>query len=889
METTAHRFEEFTVSTNRRQAGNSAKTTVVELISAQAKRTPAATAVVCGEQALTYAELESASNRLARALIARGIGSGTCVGLLLERSTDMIVAILAVLKAGSAYVPLDPAYPIDRIAFAAENSRVRAIITKTSVAAAGHLTGIALLHLDAEADAIAQQSGSAVCTTAQADDLAYMIYTSGSTGRPKGVQIHHRALVNFVTAIAHSCGFSIGPHDVLVAVTTIAFDMAVLEMFVPLISGACVVVAQEPELVDMPALLALLQRSRATIMQATPITWQLLIEAGWTGDPPLKMITGGEALSRKLAEALLSRGSQLWNGYGPTETTVYSAFAQVFTGSGPIRLGSAMPNQQFYVVDETCQPVAAGEMGELVIGGDGVARGYFERPDLTAERFVPDRFRALPGALVYRTGDVVRACDDGSFEYLGRSDHQVKLRGFRIELGEIEATLDRLPGVKDAAVVVHGVDDARSLCAFVVPDGTTAAGDAWIANLRAGASAALPHYMVPARFVSIDALPRTPNKKVDRNALQPPPKTAGGALDQSAWSKTEIALAVHVSQLLGDVNVAREDDIFTLGFHSLMAARLVAAIHKTFGVYLRVRVVFEHPTIGALAAIINDPSAQVSREDLLPITRFNSHGTQQPFIYFHSDVLDDGRYCKRLAELVGSDQPFYAMSPHGTAGLTLLPTVEEIARDILPGLRSAQPHGPYRLGGFCAGGYIAYEVARLLRAEGETVERLILINASAPFSRTRIDVGPIIHRIGRNARLSPHLREALCHNIAHVAEAVSAGPRGIYGFIANRVRAYANRAGRNADVVEPFEKVKGTRETELYLAQVAATVRFHPLPYAGDLDLVWSTDQTSTHDDLLFGWRKVAAHVRMIPMPGGHISPLHDHIDELGAVMRNLL
>jgi amino acid adenylation domain-containing protein len=883
------RFDELAVPANDPRTAYPSDMSVVHLIFEQASRTPAATAVVCGEHALTYAQLETDSNRLARELSARGIGSGTSLGLLLERSTDLVVAIVAILKSGAAYIPLDPSYPIDRIAYACENSRVGAIITKSTVAAARHLADLPLLCIDTEAGAIAERSGAPICAHLQPDDLAYMIYTSGSTGRPKGVKIHHRALMNFVYAIGHSCGFRIGPRDVLVAVTTIAFDMAVLEIFVPLTTGACVVIAEEAELLDMPALLTLLQRRGATIMQATPISWQLLIEAGWTGDPALKMITGGEALSRKLAEALLVRGVELWNGYGPTETTVYSAFAQVFRGSGPVRLGAAMPNQQFYVVGEAGQPVASGETGELVIGGDGVARGYFERPDLTAERFLPDRFRDIAGALLYRTGDIVRACDDGTFEYLGRSDHQVKLRGFRIELGEIEATLGRLPGVKDAVVVVHGSDDDRSLCAFVVLESTIASGEEWLTTLRAGVALSLPHYMVPARFVAIDAFPRTPNNKVDRSALKAPDNASGAVVERATWSPTEIELAAHVSRLLGGMDVERDIDLFSIGFHSLLAARLSTAIRTAFGVSLRVRVVFDHPTIARLARIIDDPSSLVLCDDVLPITRFNPSGTQLPFIYFHSDVLDDGRYCKRLAELVGADQPIYAISPHGTAGLTLLPTVEEIACDILHGLRAAQPNGPYRLGGFCAGGYIAYEVARQLRAEGEIVERLILINASAPYRQTHIDAGPLIHVIGRNARLSPQLREALCHNLAHLADALNAGPRGVCAFVANRLRALKNRGHRSTAVVEPFEKHKGTRETELYLAQVATTLRYHALPYGGALDLVWSTDQTSTHDALLSGWGELASEVRMIPMPGGHISPLHDHIDELGAVLRDLL
>jgi amino acid adenylation domain-containing protein len=866
--------------------------TVADLFAAQAARTPDACAVASGAAQMSYSQLDAASTRLARELIARRLGPGHRVGVMLERSAELVVALLAVLKAGSAFIPLDPAYPQERLTFTAGNARLSAVVTRSTISEAVGLD-VPLVSIDDDAAAIAAHSDEPIDTEVQPHGLAYMIYTSGSTGRPKGVQIEHRAMVNFLWATATSSGFGIDANDVLMAVTTIAFDMAILEMFLPLITGARLVVADEAEIVDTAALLRLLQRSKATIMQATPITWQLLIDAGWNGDPALKVITGGEALSRKLANLLLSRGASVWNGYGPTETTVYSSFSRVPTGTAAVPLGPPIANTQFYVVESDGSVCEPGTPGELVIGGDGVARGYFERPDLTHERFLPDTYRNAPDGHVYRTGDVVRLRDDGWFDYLGRSDHQVKLRGFRIELGEIESTLLRRADVKDAAVVVHGADAAdKALYAYVVPQELATTNAAWSAAMRAWLSASLPHYMVPARIFTLDALPRTPNNKVDRNALKPPEHSAIAAPAQAMANPTETALAELIVNLLGtDVTVKRDDDIFALGFHSLMAARLVIGIAKTLSAQIPVRAIFDNPTIPADIAALD--VAQ-------PIVTFSPGGTRRPFIYFHSDVLVGGTYCRRLADLIGPDQPIHAISPHGTAGLPSFQTVEAMARDFLPRIRNIQPAGPYRLGGFCAGGYVAYEVARRLCAQGEVVERLVLINAPAPLPKTRIDASLLIRAIGGNAHISPNLRESLSHNVARLAQTLDAGPRSVAGFVATRLRALAARAKRvqhsahaeaRAGRVEDhaFAKRSGTPETENYFSQVVATLTFHPDPYGGEIDLVWSVDHAATYGDPTIGWNTLAKTVRITPMAGGHVSPLHDRIDDLGDILRGLL
>jgi amino acid adenylation domain-containing protein len=877
---------------NATQAEYPASQTLPQLFAAQAGRTPNAIAVECGAERLTYAQLDAAANRLAHELVRRGLGSGSRVGVFVDRSADLVVALLAVLKSGGAYVPLDPIYPQERLAFIVDNARLGAVVTRTALEERLGPSSAPLVYVDGDAEAIAAQSAAPLDAAAGPRDCAYVIYTSGSTGRPKGVQIEHRSLVNLLWSMARAPGIT--PQDVLVAVTTISFDIAGLELFLPLVTGARLVLATETQAMDGSALLDLMRRSQATIVQATPITWQLLIEAGWTGEPRVTMLCGGEALSRRLADALMERG-ELWNMYGPTETTIWSSALRVEAGTGPVLIGPPIANTQFYVLDSNGELVPPGVPGELYIGGDGVAHGYFERPDLTAERFVPDMFGATPGGMLYRTGDVVRRRAGGTFEFLGRSDHQIKLRGFRIELGEIEATLLRQADIAEAAAVVREDDRGeKAIWAFVTPRADLIEDvDAWVTALRARLLEALPHYMVPAPIVALETMPRTPNGKLDRNAL-PTRYVDGPPSFDPPSTPTEQRLAAIVADMLRRENVGRRDDIFALGFHSLLAVRLVTRIEKEFGVRLPLRALFDAQTVEALALRIEaSPAVAKTLDAPKPIVTLNALGDRPPFAFLHSDVLADGMYCRRLAAVTGSVQPIHAVAPHGTAGLTLLPSVETMASDYLPLLRSVQPHGPYRIGGFCAGGLVAYELARLLRAQGESVERLVLINASAPSNNNVLGGDRIIRAVGRDARLDPRLRESICYNVARFYEALGEGPGAIAGFLVSRVRALFRRAERDTRSgmaeFEPFEKRRGTRETENYFAHLVAALTFHPQRYDDELTLIWGTDQTSMPPDPTVGWSAFVKSVRVAPMPGGHVSPLHDRIEELGRVLGAVL
>ena len=511
----------------------------------------------------------------------------------------MVEALLGVLGSGAAYVPLDVGHPPERLRHMLADSGAGLLVAdEASVPVFGGFSGDVILVRDGagETDIPVAAAGP----TAQPADLAYVIYTSGSTGKPKGVEVTHRNLVNFLESMRRAPGFA--ATDVLLAVTTLSFDIAGLELFLPLVAGGTVVIAPQDAISDGERLQALLEQHAVTVMQGTPATWQLLLNAGWEGKPGLKMLCGGEALPRPLAGALLQRGGELWNMYGPTETTVWSSILRVEpgdeAGAGPIPIGRPIANTQFYVLDRHARPVPRGVVGELWIGGDGVARGYLNRPELSAERFLADPFRDEPGARMYRTGDLVRYDSRGRLLFLGRIDHQIKLRGFRIELGEIESALTACPGVKQAAVVLHddGANDPR-LIAYTVGDPEATPG-----ALSGQLAAHLPAYMLPARFVRLDAMPLSSSGKIDRRALPVPERerTTEAAV-VAPRTETERAIAAIWGEVLRLANVGVHDDFFRLGGHSLIATQVLSRITREFDVRMPLSRFFRVPTVAGMA------------------------------------------------------------------------------------------------------------------------------------------------------------------------------------------------------------------------------------------------------------------------------------------------
>jgi amino acid adenylation domain-containing protein len=582
---------------------------VHDLVDAQIRRTPDAIAVSSDTESLTYDALDRISNRVARRLGELGVRPGSLVAVCVTRTPRMVAAVLAVLKAGGAYVPLDPEYPRDRLEFMLADCGAAAIITEASIAEVLPDRSTPRLLLDDDV-ALARTSDAPVSTGATPSHPAYVIYTSGSTGRPKGVVVPHRAMVNLLATMGRAPGITAS--DVLLAVTTLAFDIAGVEAFLPLTVGAQVVVADRADTLDGERLKRRLARSGATLLQATPATWRMLLDAGWDGTPKVRMITGGEAIGRAFADALMERSPVLWNLYGPTETTIYSAGEQVPADRSPITIGRPVGNTTLYILDNSGQAAPPGVKGELYIGGAGLADGYLNRPDLTAERFLPDPFSAVAGARMYRTGDLARFTAEGRVDYLGRADFQIKLRGFRIELAEIEAVLSEVPSVRDAIAVVRTDAAEPRLVAYLrAVDG--AAID--MAAVRQHLREKLPTYMVPSHFVTVSTWPRTPNGKVDRKALPAPANTAEGSVYVAPQNDAERKIAEVWRELLRVDRVGAHDNFFDLGGHSLLIVTLQSKLSAAFGREVRIVDLFRFPTVQALARHLTEDTGMAGRLD----------------------------------------------------------------------------------------------------------------------------------------------------------------------------------------------------------------------------------------------------------------------------------
>ncbi len=553
---------------NHTQADYPRDLRIDQLVDQKAAMIPTSIAVAFEDRSLTFEQLSQRSNRLARYLVRRGVHPGDKVAVLIERSLALPEALLATLKCGAAYVPLDPAMPRERIRTILDESGASIILTKDHAELASLSPADAhLICVDVESASIANESSAPLTHEADSTATAYVIFTSGSTGKPKGVEVTHRSVVNLLWAMSAEPG--IVPSDRLLAVTTLSFDIAGLEIFLPLVTGARLVIASKEATIDGFVLARSVRDFGITMLQATPSTWRILLEAGWQPDPKMKMLCGGEAIPRQLAETLLENGASLWNMYGPTETTIWSAASKVSRGSGSVPIGPPIANTQFYVLDRAGQVCPVGVAGELHIGGDGVAAGYFRRPDLTASSFISDPFATAPGARIYKTGDLVRALPGGQFEFLGRLDNQVKMRGYRIELGEIESTIIQYPGIREAAVIPAQLKPGDDrLVAYVVADDTRMPA---IADLRQHISRRLPGYMVPSHFMRVDELPRTSNGKIARKALPKPDFTdftlhreARQPVDPAQRQLTDICRDVlRVNQL------GVEDDLFELGADSI--------------------------------------------------------------------------------------------------------------------------------------------------------------------------------------------------------------------------------------------------------------------------------------------------------------------------------
>ncbi|MDJ0674319.1 MAG: amino acid adenylation domain-containing protein [Calothrix sp. MO_167.B42] len=589
------------------------QTTVQEIISHQASLTPDAPAVAWGESCLTYGELERRSNQLAHGLLQRGIKPETLVGVCLERHGGLLVALLGILKAGAAYVPLDPSFPQERLDFMVADSGLGVIVADNiTINQFDHISAQTLV-MDAAGLMAAAQPATPLPGIVHNQSLAYVIYTSGSTGKPKGVQISHQALVNLLLSFRSYPGLS--ARDTLVAVTTLSFDISILELFLPLISGAKLVVAGRETVRDGFELKQLLEKSQATIMQATPTTWRLLLTADWRPQGSFRGFCGGEAIPVDLAASLLNLGVELWNVYGPTETTIWSTLRAIKQPEDVLSIGAGIANTSVYILDNAGNLVPPGVIGKVFIAGAGLARGYFGQPQLTSLKFIPHPFGNNPGERLYDTGDLGRLLPNGEIEFLGRGDFQVKIRGFRIELGDIETVLANHPAIAQAVVQTAGETPSdKKLVAYVVIQPNTEKPD--LEALRLYILEKLPDYMVPTAWVFLDAMPLTPNNKIDRRALKLPDQMSAATGNYIAPRNViESALAEIWQELIQVEKAGVQDNFFELGGHSLIAAQIHARMKKIFAIDFSLRELFDFPTIEKTAQMLQERETQPGRTE----------------------------------------------------------------------------------------------------------------------------------------------------------------------------------------------------------------------------------------------------------------------------------
>jgi amino acid adenylation domain-containing protein len=696
---------------------------------------PDAFAIVCEGRRISYGELDATAGHIAYGLEQAGVGNGDLVAVLLDRSPAMIAALLGIWKVGAACIPIDASLPSARIAFMLEDAGAHFLLTRGKLAdglAAGGMPDARMLDVRMlDLDVLCAASGSFIVApgAGSPDALAYVVYTSGSTGKPKGVRITHGGLANTVDSVRDDLALT--QKDVVLAWTTLAFDAAFLEICLPLVCGATLYLVEE-QLADGGSRVEQVRRSAATVILGTPTLYRLLLEEGWQGDPRMQIIAGGEALSLELARKLAGMCRTLWNQYGPTEASICATRARISVDAENVTIGQALPNVSVHLLDADFRPVARGSVGEIYIGGAGVALGYLNRPELTRTSFFPDPFATGVRGWLYKSGDLALQRVDGNYTFVGRADSQVKLRGFRIELDEIQAALQSCVGVRTAVVRVLELEPGdQRLIAFVLCDrkDTSACAALW----RQALSDRLPAYMVPSEFIALSHFPTTLGGKVDLRSLDalrlgppvlPPEREVSARDDVEAW------LHSTWQRLLKRKAFGIHDDFFSLGGHSLLAARMLAQVEDRFGCKVPHAVLGEAPTILGLADYIREATATPWPE----VVTLQA-GTQRLPLFIAHGIGGSVLSFKELARELGREHPVYGfqlpvvMDPRDAE-------LSRIAAIYLRQVRTLQPYGPYQFAGHSSGGLVVFEMACQLIAQGETVALLALLDCDPDVGKT---------------------------------------------------------------------------------------------------------------------------------------------------------
>jgi amino acid adenylation domain-containing protein len=834
---------------------------VHELVQLRVEQSPSAIAVEHESRTLRYDELNARANQLARLLQLKGVTRDVPVGICLRRSIELPVALLGVLKAGGACLALDPDYPKDRLAYILEDSRAPVLITSPGLHSA--LVGTAQsLFLESDWKILSGQSSENVSPSASPEDLAYIIYTSGSTGKPKGVMLTHRGLVNHGTASIGLYGLT--PADRMLQFASISFDIAIEEIFPTLFSGGAVVLRSDEMSLDAVDFLGWIKHKKITALDLPTAYWHELVNGAAESHEMLPeslrlLIVGGEKASASVYGTWLKIGGRRvrWvNTYGPTEGSVIaSAYepdpAQPFPENLPI--GRPIANVQLYVLDSDLQPVPTGETGELHIGGAGIARGYLNRPELTKAKFIADPFSGKPNARLYKTGDIVRYLPDGNIEFQGRADFQVKIRGFRIELGEIEAVLEKHPAVAQAVVTAREVNGVKRLAAYLV----LLAEGASAVDLRNHVKSLLPEYMVPADFVFLKSFPLTPNGKVDRRALPEPAVAEEEKCENFVAPRddNEAAMKKLWEHVLSRRPIGVRDNFFELGGHSLLAIRLTRHIEKQFGKKLTITALLQAPTIESLVRLVGDENPRWS-----PLVPLQSAGAKPGFFFVHGLGGTVMRF-HDLAKHMVPDQPFYCFQAQGMDGkLPCLNDTEAMAELYLEHMRTAQPHGPYFLGGYSFGGLVALEMARSLRANGKEIGLLVLVDTYLP---------------------GPNESQSLLSRFLSLSREQQ------WAYIRKRIVRYGRGIKRRINALYLPAAIKAVRE-----ACAVAERGYQPRVYDGQIVIFRASEKALRGlEDPQGGWQKyAAAGVEIHEVDGDHGNILNEpQVRLLAASIRDRL
>ena len=705
-----------------------------QLIEQHAEIRPEQAAAIGSGRRLTYREFNVNANQLTHYLRSRGVGRNHRVGICLDSSPELAVAVLAVLKSGAACVPLDPNYPKDRLKYMLEDSQARVLITDKGRLPAAVPEGCEVIFLTDATQAVSSQPQTNPGNDVTPEDIAYVIYTSGSTGKPRGVLLTHAGLVNYNANAARM--YAITPQDRVLQFCSISFDIAIEEMFITWLSGATLVLKTKDMPLAVPEFLAWTERQGITVLDLPTAYWhewvhefsqlEKVVPAGLR----LVIVGGEKPSSQAYAKWVNSAAKSVrWiNTYGPTETSIcVTAFEPTYEVGAPIPenipIGRALANVQVYLLDADLNPVPVGVSGELHVGGVGVARGYLNHPELTAQKFIPDPLSSEPGARLYKTGDLARWLPSGDIEFLGRVDDQIKIRGFRVELGEIETLLSKCPGIRDAAVVAReDSSGGKQLAAyFTASNGSMPV----VAELRRYLQEQLPDYMVPSAFVGLPAMPLTPNGKINRRELPTPKFETSSETFAIATDSLQAQLVGIWEEVLSKRPIGIRDNFFELGGHSLTAARLMHRTGQALGKTLPLAMLFHAPTVEQLATALRQDAWSQHWSSLVPV---QTAGSQPAFFCIHG-VGGNVVGFNRLGRHMAPDYPFYGLQSQGLDGQSpCFTSIEAMASHYIAEMRSVQPHGPYFLGGFSFGGLVGYEIAQQLRAVGEEVALLVLFD-----------------------------------------------------------------------------------------------------------------------------------------------------------------